>query len=236
MTREARDDAPREAVAAPPLVIPAKSGNPGPERTGPRRPASSRRHRPFVPMEAGSGIGPPPSVIPAKAGIQGRKGRVLGVRLEPTQALRPHGSRKRDRRPPLRHSRESGNPGRARTGPRRPASSRRHRPFVPMEAGSGIAPPFRHSRESGNPGPERTGPWRPPRADTGPSSPRKQEAGSPPPSVIPAKEHVKKSRHVRVGVGSDKGACDDGPREAGGRGGYAQGLVPSRHGFPLSSV
>ncbi len=103
MTGEACDDGPRGAVAAPPLVI------------------------------------------PAKAGIQGGKGRAFGVRPEPTsQALRPHGNRNRDtnmdsrfrgndgrggvsassrwppsdrRHSPLRHSRESGNPGQERTGP-----------------------------------------------------------------------------------------------------------------------
>ncbi len=173
MTREARDDGPREAVAAPPpLVIPAKAGIQGGKGRVfgrirlDRRLPSGRRHRPLVSTEAGNGIriwipafagmtrGDPGTLAPgrpsarggyakgfftrSKAGIQGGEGRILGVRLAPTsQALRPHGGRRRDTKQPLRHSRESGNPGRGRTGP-----------------------------------------LRPPRADvTGPSSPRKRDAG-----------------------------------------------------------
>ncbi len=107
-----------------------------------------------------------PSVIPAKAGIQGGEGRGLGVRLGPTsQALRPHGSRNRDTNMDSRFRGNDGRGGRIRlesvvslgplsqppsSFPRKresragkdgslaSASSRRHRPLVPTEAGSGI--------------------------------------------------------------------------------------------------
>ncbi len=34
--------------------------------------------------------------------------------------------------------------------------------------------------------------------------------------------------------GNDEGGCDDGPREAVGRDGYALGPVLSHHGFPMT--
>ncbi len=131
--------------------------------------ASSRRHRPFVPTEAGIGMRNSPSVIPAKAGIQGRQGRVLCVRLEPSsQALRPHGSRNRDtKQPPSSFPRKRESMA-GKDGSFASASSRRHRPFVPMEAGDGI-------RNS--------------------------------PSVIPAKECVKKSDVSASGRWPSWGQC-----------------------------
>ncbi len=79
--------------------------------------SASSRHRPFVPTEAGSGTR---IWIPAFAGMTERG-------AYPPRADGPPGA--------------VGAPSPSfpqRTGPCRPASSRRHRPFVPMEAGSGI--------------------------------------------------------------------------------------------------
>ncbi len=117
----------------------------------------------------------------SKAGIQDRKGRVLAA-----YPPRADGLPRAVIAAPLRHSRESGNPGRGRTGPwptsqaLRPHGSRKRDAnmdsrFRGNDGRGGVSAssrwpssgrhrsPPRHSRESGNPGRERTGLWRPPR-------------------------------------------------------------------------
>ncbi len=82
-----------------------------------------------------------PFVIPAKAGIQGRQGRVLGrIRLEPMASLGPSSH-------PPRHSRESGNPGRERTGPWRPPRADVTGPSSPRKRETGYEYGFPLSRE-----------------------------------------------------------------------------------------
>ncbi len=119
-----------------PLVIPAKAGIQGRQGRGLGR-TSSRRHRPFVPTEAGIEIR---TWIPAFAGMT-EGGR---IRLEPMAFLGPT-SQPPSSFPRKRESRAG------KDGALASASDRRHRPFVPMGAGSGIRiwiPAFERVKES----------------------------------------------------------------------------------------